>query len=218
MGFKLAQNLKRLLNDKGVKSSRLSQESGIDKPTISRMISGKTTNPQFETLRPIAKFFDITIEQLMGDASLPTADSYGIVVPIDRLLIPIIDWKTAQYWLDIKENYVPKKTIDTKNSISNNSYALLIIDKNFEPRFSVGSTIIVDPSMTARNRDYIITRDEKTDETTIRQMLIEKGNNIYLKEITGRKINNDLHITKAKKDLQHFGVIVEAHLDISSAE
>lgn len=209
MSTKLANNLKDLLQKNNINLSTLSRGCGIDKPRISRIISGETTNPQIDTLRPIAEFFCISIDQLIGNCPIPYDRDYGIVIPINRLLVPIIDWKNIPYWLEIKNQFIPQKTIDAKSNISSDSFALVIQEKKFEPKFSEGTTLIVDPKAKPKNRDYIITQVEKTSEVTIRQIVIE-NNKTFLKNV-----GSNFEMVSIKIQYPCFGVIAEAFMNMS---
>lgn len=205
MAKKLAENLKLLLDKHKINSSQLSMASGVDKPRISRLLSGKTTNPQIDTIQPIAEFFGVTIDQLVGSSPLPMEASYGIVVPVDRLLIPIIEWRNAPYWLEIKDRFLPKRTIDAKSNISSDAFALVIENETYEPKFSAGTILIVDPTEKPKSRDYIITNDPLNDDITIRQLIIEKNKN-FIKFVGG-----SFKMEKIEPVFKCFGVVVEMH-------
>lgn len=203
----LSKNLEFLLKKNELSSSQLSSGSGIDKPIISRILSGKTTNPQVETLKPIADFFNITIDQLIG-SDISTDKKHGVVVPISRMLVPVIDWKHVPYWLDIKNNYNSSKTIDAKISSSKDSFALVISTEQFEPRFAINSIIIVDPTLTPKNRDYVLTKSKDTDDICIEQLIIE-NNKTFLKSVS-----QNFEMRKIIKPI-YYGVITESHLNLS---
>lgn len=203
----LSKNLEFLLKKNGLSSSQLSNDSGIDKPIISRILSGKTTNPQVETLKPIADFFNVTIDQLIG-SEINLDKKHGIVVPINRMLVPVIEWKHIPYWLDIKDTYNPSKTIDAKISSSQDSFALTISDDKFEPKFSIHNIIIVDPTLTPKNRDYILTKSNVNDELTIEQVIIE-NNKTFLKTVCIQ-----FEMREISKPIC-FGVITESHFNLS---
>jgi transcriptional regulator with XRE-family HTH domain len=208
MTSKLAHNLKKLLETHQISPSQLADKCALDRPRLSRLMAGKTINPQVDTLRPIAEFFNITIEQLIGDLSLSDNDAHGVIVPINRLLIPVIDWKNVPYWLDIKEQFIPKKTIDAKTCISKDSFALVVPDGRFAPKINQGSLIIIDPHAKPNNRDYVLIQSNEAQAITIQQYLEEKG------EIALKAVGQAFKMTKAKKDCHYFGVIIEARLDL----
>ncbi len=205
---KLAKNLKVLLEKNNATPSQLSNSCGIDLPRISRMMTGKTANPNVNSLQPIAEFFDVTIDQLIGTSPLQIDASYGIVVPINRLLVPIIEWKHTPYWLEVKDHFNPKQTIDARSNTSCDAYALSINDTRFEPRFSEGSVIIVDPNLQPNNRDHIITEDKNNSQISIVQVIIE-NNKTFLKSV-GKKFK----MKEIKEKLTNFGVITELHINM----
>ena len=63
----LAEKLKERRNQLGWKQVTLSQKSGVLQATISRMESGKVTQPKMEQLRKIADALGVTIDYLAGD-------------------------------------------------------------------------------------------------------------------------------------------------------
>ncbi len=66
----LATILSKLMSERGIKSAELARKTGIGQPVIYRLMTGTTDNPQIQTLKPIADFFGVTIDQLLGYASL----------------------------------------------------------------------------------------------------------------------------------------------------
>ena len=66
----LATVLSHLMSKNGLTSSELARKTGIAQPVIYRLMSGNTENPQILTLRPIADYFGISIDQLLGLSAL----------------------------------------------------------------------------------------------------------------------------------------------------
>jgi len=65
----LAVILTRLIASHGLTSAELARRTGIAQPVIYRLMSGETINPQVLTLKPIADYFKISIDQLLGFVS-----------------------------------------------------------------------------------------------------------------------------------------------------
>jgi len=59
-----------LMSDLGIKSAELARKTGVAQPVISRLMTGVTTNPQVLTIKPIADFFYVNLEQLLGMSPL----------------------------------------------------------------------------------------------------------------------------------------------------
>lgn len=68
--IKLATILKELLQKNKISESELARKTGVCQPVIHRMASGETDNPKIKTLLPIARYFDISIDELIGDKPL----------------------------------------------------------------------------------------------------------------------------------------------------
>lgn len=62
----LSSVLTYLMSKKEIKSAELARKTGVGQPVVYRLMTGATENPQILTLKPIADFFDVTFEQLLG--------------------------------------------------------------------------------------------------------------------------------------------------------
>lgn len=62
----LAATLTNLMSEKGIKSAELARKTGIGQPVIYRLMTGVTENPQILTIKPIAEFFGVSLDQLLG--------------------------------------------------------------------------------------------------------------------------------------------------------
>ncbi len=62
--------LTHLMSEKGISSAELARKTGVTQPVIYRLMTGETVNPQILTLKPIAHFFGVSLEQLLGAVPL----------------------------------------------------------------------------------------------------------------------------------------------------
>jgi len=62
----LSTILTHLMSEKGIKSAELARKTGIGQPVVHRLMTGTTENPQILTLKPIADFFGVTLDQILG--------------------------------------------------------------------------------------------------------------------------------------------------------
>jgi transcriptional regulator with XRE-family HTH domain len=60
----LAENIKRLRNDRGLAQERLALEAGIDRTMLSK-VERKLTNPSLETLLKLANRLEVSIFELL---------------------------------------------------------------------------------------------------------------------------------------------------------
>ena len=68
----VAEILTILMAREGLSDNELAERTGIPQPTISRIKNGDSRDPRDSTLRPLAKYFRLSISQLRGDVPLPT--------------------------------------------------------------------------------------------------------------------------------------------------
>jgi len=66
----LSSVLSYLMSRQGIKSAELARKTGVGQPVIHRLMTGATDNPQISTIKPIADFFGVSLDQLVGLVSL----------------------------------------------------------------------------------------------------------------------------------------------------
>lgn len=180
--------IKQLMKECGIIEAELARQTGLPQTTINRLLLGETLDPRTNTLIPIAKFFGITIGQLIGQEPLNPNRVAGTYSPTNRsawAIIPLIEWRDVPSWLFQKNNIIPtahKQWITTEREISLDSFALKTL-AFMEPRFKKGSIIIVDPHFDYKDGNFVIISINNT-EPTVRRIL-KDGADIYLKKLYG---------------------------------
>ena len=64
-GSKIAKNLKKIRQDKGISQDRLSKLADLSLNTVVTVESGVNPNPTIETLSKIAKALDVGVDDLI---------------------------------------------------------------------------------------------------------------------------------------------------------
>lgn len=119
MNKKLADVLSHLMHIKGINSAELARLIGIGQPVIYRLMTGVTANPQVFTLKPIADYFHISIDQLLGYSPLeiPTAGfqkTYNLKAEVANAatilssLINVLPIVTEGYQQAVSANLIPE--------------------------------------------------------------------------------------------------------------
>jgi transcriptional regulator with XRE-family HTH domain len=57
--------LRELMYDRRINQSQLGRETGIPQATISRYLNGTTKSLKFDTLKSLADYFSVTMEQIV---------------------------------------------------------------------------------------------------------------------------------------------------------
>lgn len=72
----LSANLKVLMSLSKINASELARRTGIAQPIIHRLSTGQNTNPKLATIKPIARYFSVTVSQLIGEDPLPNEKAH----------------------------------------------------------------------------------------------------------------------------------------------
>ena len=62
----LSKILTQLIQQRGLSTAELARQTGVAQPVIYRLMTGTTENPQVLSLKPLADYFGISLDQLMG--------------------------------------------------------------------------------------------------------------------------------------------------------
>jgi len=185
----------------------LAREVNIPSPTIHRLVTGKSTRPYKSSLKPIADFFSLTVDQLTGEQ--PAIDNPLIKersLKFNNILnLPLIPWGQLLNPQKIDKDKYDK--IPFAGSINNHGYATILPDYSMEPLFTHGCMLIFDPDKPFKDRSYVLVHLHEADLPIFRQILIDSDQK-YLKPLNP-DLNNFKMRLVGKKD-KIIGTLVEA--------
>lgn len=188
--LKLGTVLKTLLFEKNMKPVDLAREVNLPPPTIHRLVTGKSTRPYQSSLQPIADFFSVTIEQLIGEQPLLANRNTSNTSVATMYGIPFIPFESVH-----RVNQIDTLKHDEKifaHNVGEGSFATTLSDSSMEPIFARGSILIFDPNKQHKDRSYVLVRLHESNVFVFRQLLIDVDNK-YLKPL-----NPDLNTFKMK--------------------
>lgn len=195
---KVGKILNQLLSEQNLKVSELARRVKLPQPTIQRIAAGICESPHISSLKPIADYFSISVEQLKGLDPIPKFDK------VHKL--PLISWTEAVDWKTHSITNTDKHIIADIH-VSNHAYALKILDGAMEPIFPCDSILIVDPDVQPKDRSYIITLINHTNVPIFRQLVIN-GPDKYLKPLSP---DTDIYkMLQLKKSDNILGTVVQA--------
>lgn len=214
----LGEILTHLMAECDIDDAKLSRETGIPASTISRMRLNPDANPTAATLRPISKFFSISIDQLLGDEPLPPDRLPGTHNPtgFTSARMPVIEWEWITDWVD--NNSITSKEnlstwISTEKEVSSRTFALVIPTDSFGIAFRKGSLIIVDPDASPQDGDLILLKMATEHDILLRQIL-KDGKDTYI-----RSVNPEMKSVKMLiEEYRIFGVIIETRFSLQGAD
>ena len=183
--LKLSATLKKLLFDKNMKPMDLARELDLPQPTIHRLVTGKSTRPYKSSLEPIAQYFDISVDQLIGEE--PLLASWQPDEPTSQELqtwvikpIPIIPWSSLDQLTEARAH--AKKQLAITGKISDAGFAVMMNDHSMEPLFTKSSFLIFDPMKKPVDRSYVLVKLTNKDQFIVRQLLTDVDEK-YLKPL-----------------------------------
>lgn len=205
--LEIANVLNQLITQMGISEAALGRKIGVPRATINRLVSGKTPDPRASTLKAIADFFEITIDQLLGEKLLLNQSQENELNTNMNKRIPIIDWDKANQWSCINRGLasdVHSKWLLTDPNIDGGRFAIIFNGESMWPRFDADTILIVEPEKTPKNRDFVIAYIYETEEILFRQLIMD-GKCSFLKPI------NDMFPTIQMSDIDKLiGIVVES--------
>lgn len=181
-GIALQQNLNALLEKSKVSLAELSRNTGIPLTTLKRIRSNsEPPNPTISTCAPLATFFNISIDQLIGLEPLNQNGEYlenqDFWQPI-----PLVSWEEASKAISEDTKLTASNMIMTDANINDSVFALTINNDNFIG-FKKGETLVIDPKQQPNLDDYVIVLKKGEPITTLR-VFVMKDNKPYLKPLS----------------------------------
>ena len=162
--------LKELIRNKNLSISELARRTQIPQPTIYRIVHGEHQRPHNKTLKALSKFFNITIEQLLG------LEPFRILTTNQLQIsqIPLLNLQQVLNWPQIKPNNT--ECVMFEKLISTRAFAIKMPDKSMEPLITKDSLLIVDPEKDAEYRSLVVVKLHHFSDIVVRQLIKDAGN------------------------------------------
>ena len=177
--------LKTLMFKKNVNTSQLARELKLPQQTLQRIVSGVSPNPHGKTLKPIADFFDVSLEQLKGENPLPESMvDMGLptLTKSKAKEVPVVDWKEIETYLKTPEAYTVSEHVFADPRLSEEAFAITLPDSSMEPYFPKDSLLILDSKKPIKDRCFVLVKMAESQALIFRQLLID-GEYQYLKPL-----------------------------------
>ncbi len=198
----LCENLRMLMFQENIKAVDLSKITSIPQATIHRMLSGESRSPHKSSLTPIANFFSVTVEQLLGESSLSLMNKIR-----GEADVPVFFMRDFMLEKPNAHDFTSFSTVDSQ--LRQRCVATTVEDDSMLPLFTPGTTIIIDPDRAIENGCYAVIKLD-SDSVALRQVIYD-GNDRFLKPLNpditkyGIKRFSDAGIC--------YGILVQAKLN-----
>lgn len=174
--------MRLLIFQKNINISQLARETNLPQQTLQRLVSGTSTNPHEKTVKTLADFFGLSVEQMKGERALPADTNSELTTRFhpDVKKIPLLAWE--QIDLCIKDPIKNKSPscifVDAK--LSDATFATFMPDASMEPYIPEGSTLIFSSNRPTADRQFVLAKLQKDNVILFRQLLYD-ANDRYLK-------------------------------------
>ncbi len=174
--------LSELMFAKRIKMIELAHQTGVPQSTLSRILAGATTQPHRSSLEPLAAFFRVSVNQLVGKEPIPSLQRLSLSAS-QSLSVPLLTWAQVDSWITLGDTTEAYEMVQVDKALGEGSFAVTVEDAAMEPQFSRGAILIVDAKRTAKDRSFVIVKLGKSDKIVFRQ-LITDGINFYLRSLS----------------------------------
>lgn len=211
----LQQNLKFLIKKYNLDNDSLAKITGLTSYTIASLRT-RITNPTLVTLKPLAEFFNLTIDQLVyQDCCIDHGSQQQNLNLINNVNIPVIDIERASSWPfdgyknnNINDiNDINIEFITTTGKINNNCYAIKLDSEVLMPSYQKNTILIIDPNKTPQDSNIVLISIEN-NPLTYRQVFLDAGV-FYFKPV-----NPDFGGMVLIKKYKIYGVVIRAIFDV----
>lgn len=202
----ISQVLHHLMQSTGINEAELARKTKVPQTTLNRLLTNPNVDPRTNTIKPIADFFDVSIDQLLGYSPLSKEQPY--FVENNPITIPVLNSEQVLLWQEKEElSFSDKQTwITTEKEVDKTAFAIFS-EKYMEPRFKRNSILIIDMSHEFTKDKFVLLSDENNN--IILRQLIFDGQEMYLK-------NFDKTLPSIKFDPEmhyYLGTVIEARTD-----
>lgn len=195
----LVRNIKKLMDAENITEVELARRAEIPQPTLHKILSGGTSNPRILTIKLLANYFNVAIDDLYENNILEIEEK-----PKTHY-IPIVSWSDC-----IKgEAYI--QSLSSSNwqtwiitEIPGESIYALTSKPCMEPQFPKKTILIVNPEITPIDGDLIVAYYKGTETATVRELSID-GPDKTLTPLNQKKNNPDF----LDENIIFLGVIVQ---------
>jgi transcriptional regulator with XRE-family HTH domain len=202
----LSQVLSHLLKVSGnLSGTELARRVELPSATVNRLITGTVQDPRISTLKAIAKYFNISFDQLLGYTPLPKQFNLAHNRFAYSFQMPVFELHQIHNKLDSDDEAAGRITWQSNDNYEQEQlFAIKLEQANFEPIFLKGSTLIAHRGLAPQINDYVLVSTQGK-EATIRRYYTESGET-YL-----YPLRSELPVINAKQEsVKILGVILES--------
>lgn len=198
------------MEDQGLSLGKLSKLTGVSRSNLNRMRTDKHCNPTINNLIPIAKFFKISVEQLLGLEEITDTHQYQLNTLLIEKLPILSDYEQIQAY--IKTGELPKHVRFTysENAVSASSFGFVTVDNSMHPLFPKGIVVIFDPQISVQDQSYALAVNPHDQRLLFRKYI---DNNQVQLLMPLKNDSKNAQILAIDNNIQILATATECHLE-----
>lgn len=196
VGKTLAQWMRR----RDIGENALSRATGVQQPTIHRILTGESKDPRLSNLRRLAQYFGREVKDLIEGHEMEINNNSRRKKSVSEELdikgkLPLLAWSEISDYLriisEMKRGGGGKRPmIDVLELGKGDAFCVRVEDDTMvtsegQYSFPEGVILQIDPGLTARHRSFVIARINKASAPTFKQLILDGGHK-YLKSLNPR--------------------------------
>lgn len=159
--------LKELRKERKISQAEFAKQFCVSNGAVGNWEAGKR-QPDSDTLVRIAKFFNVSVDYLLGSEDVPLPAKTGIK-------IPVLGNVAAGIPIEAIEDIIDYEEIDEEMAKKGEYFGLKIKGDSMEPRIQNGDVVIVRKQETAESGDTAIVLVNGNDATVKKIKITEDG-------------------------------------------
>lgn len=169
--------LSRLIKEYNISISEFCKAVNLSRITIYRLMNDKTKAPSANSLAAIAKFFNISVDQLLGNATIIYSSDISNKIISDFVAkVPLITKDNlVNFKLGKKVEYHGTVVFNCPKPISslNNLVAIMVDTDAMYPIIDNSSIIVIDLELAPSAKDYVVAYIKENNEFIVRQLYLD---------------------------------------------
>lgn len=173
--------LRELMAEREVSEYALAKATGVPQPTINRILSGETQNPQRDTLQKLGRYFGRSSAQMAGEANFWSIKEPGTIyqsVPIvgDAQLGPEGFWYDGEHPVGHGDGFIDTPTTDA------NAYSICVHGDSMAPAIRNGWYVVIEPNSPLQQGEFVLVKT-KDGRSMVKELLWERNGVVSLMSI-----------------------------------
>lgn len=172
--------LQTLVDNAGMSEAELARKIKIPTATFNKIKTGKITDPRSSTLKTIANYFGLSVDQLLGYAPIISTEQatslYVPILSIDKIIetnINELTYINHNSWVSFNSNV---------KLLGHKMVAFKVNGDAMLPLFDENTLAIIDCDQKGESRQYVLTHIKSSNDIVLRQLVCD-GNFRVLKPL-----------------------------------